>query len=215
VANWAVVVGVDRYWSDAAHLKGAVRDALAMREWLLDPPGGDVPADNLQLVLAPGPNGAQPEADVEWALGTKANIIVAINDLMQLSGGQGERLYFYFAGHGLTARVSNRDESALLGTDFTSINTDNSIALRSLWEYFETTQFADQFFFVDACRNVPPWGEGAEFELGRWTPSWAKGSASFLKRALSGSGRHGSRSTNSCSSSMSVWLTPCLISSMR
>jgi len=169
VTNWAVVVGVDRYWSDAAHLKGAVRDAFAMREWLLDPAGGDVPADNLQLVLAPGPNGAQPEADVEWVLGTKANIIVAINDLMQLSGGQGERLYFYFAGHGLTARVSNRDESALLATDFTSINTDNSIALRSLWEYFETTQFADQFFFVDACRNVPPWGEGAEFELGRWT----------------------------------------------
>ena len=49
------------------------------------------------------------------------------------------------------------------------MNTDNSFALRSLWEFFETTQFADQFFFVDACRDVPPWGEGAEFELGRWT----------------------------------------------
>ena len=169
MANWAVVVGIDRYWSEAAHLKGAVHDALAMREWLLDPAGGDVPADNLQLILAPGPNSPAPEAGVEWVLGTKANIIVAINDLMQLSGGKGDRLYFYFAGHGLTARVSNRDESALLATDFTSINTDNSIALRSLWEYFETTQFEDQFFFVDACRNVPPWGEGAEFELGRWT----------------------------------------------
>ena len=88
---------------------------------------------------------------------------------MQLSGGKGERLYFFFAGHGLTTRVSNRDESALLATDFTSVNTDHSIALRSLWEFFETTQFDDQFFFVDACRNVPPWGEGAEFELGRWT----------------------------------------------
>ena len=88
---------------------------------------------------------------------------------MQLSGGNGERLYFFFAGHGLTSRISNRDESALLATDFTSVNTDHSIALRSLWEYFETTQFDDQVFFVDACRNVPPWGEGAEFELGRWT----------------------------------------------
>jgi hypothetical protein len=167
--NWAVVVGIDRYWSEAAHLKGAVRDALAMREWLLDPAGGDVPPDNLQLVLAPGPASPELDESLQAIPATKASIIVAINDLIQLSGGKGERLYFYFAGHGLTARVSNRDESALLATDFTSVNTDNSIALRSLWEFFETTQFDDQFFFVDACRNVPPWGEGAEFELGRWT----------------------------------------------
>ena len=78
---------------------------------------------------------------------------------MLLSKGEGERLYFFFAGHGLTARVSNRDENALLTTGFNAVNTDHSIALRSLWEFFETTQFRDQFFFVDACRNVPPWGE--------------------------------------------------------
>ena len=54
----------------------------------------------------------------------------------------------------------------MLATDFTPVITDNSIALRSLWEYLETTQFDDQFLFVDACRDVPPWGDGAEFELG-------------------------------------------------
>ncbi|HZG36946.1 MAG TPA: caspase family protein [Gaiellaceae bacterium] len=169
MANWAVVIGIDRYWSEGAHLRGAVRDALAVREWLLDPFGGDVPADNLQLVLAPGPHSPPVDEALAAVPGTKANIIVAINNLIQLSGGKGERLYFFFAGHGLTTRVSNRDESALLATDFNSVNTDNSIALRSLWEYFETTQFDDQFLFVDACRNVPPWNEGAEFELGRWT----------------------------------------------
>jgi uncharacterized caspase-like protein len=172
VANWAVVVGIDRYWSEAANLRGAVRDALSVREWLLDPAGGNVPAENLQLVLAPGPNSPPLDPELEQLPeGTKANITVAINNLIQLSGGTGERLFFFYAGHGLTARISNRDESALLATDFTNVNTDNSIALRSLWEYFETTQFDDQFFFVDACRNVPPWGEGAEFELGRWTLS--------------------------------------------
>ena len=170
MSNWAVVVGIDRYWSDGAHLRGAVRDALSVRDWLLDPAGGNVPPENLQLVLAPGPS--SPPLDPELAqrpVGTKANITLAIDNLIQLSGGKGERLYFFFAGHGLTARVSNRDESALLATDFTRVNTDHSIALRSLWEFFETTQFDDQFFFVDACRNVPPWGEGAEFEIGRWT----------------------------------------------
>jgi hypothetical protein len=170
MSNWAVVIGIDRYWSEGAHLRGAVRDALAVRQWLLDPAGGNVPPDNLQLVLAAGPHSPKLDPELEQLpVGTKANIIVAINNLIQLSGGKGERLYFFYAGHGLTARVSNRDESALLATDFTSVNTDHSIALRSLWEFFETTQFDDQFFFVDACRNVPPWGEGSEFELGRWT----------------------------------------------
>src|SRR5215210_982505 len=168
MANAAVVIGIDRYWAESAYLKGAVRDALAMRGWLLDPAGGGVPADNLQLVLAPTKDSPQVADDVEWAQATKANIIMGVNSVIQLPG-KGERLFFYYAGHGLTTRVSNRDESALLGTDFTPLLTDNSIALRSLWEFFETQQFDDQFYFVDACRNVPPWGEGPEFELGRWT----------------------------------------------
>ena len=93
--------------------------------------------------------------------------MIAINDLLAMSGGKGERLYFFYGGHGLTARVDNRDENALVASDFNAVNTDNSIALRSLWEFFETTQFRDQFFFVDACRNIP-W-ENREFEIGRWT----------------------------------------------
>jgi len=169
MANWAVVIGVDRYWSEGANLRGAVRDALAMREWLLDPAGGNVPEANLQLALSR--TDSSPAVDPAFGAleATKANLVIAINNLMVLSGGKGERLYFYFAGHGLTTRVSNRDESAVLATDFTNINTDQSLALRSVWEFFETTQFEDQFLFVDACRNVPPWGDGAEFELGRWT----------------------------------------------
>jgi hypothetical protein len=169
VASWALVVGIDRYWSEAAHLKGAVRDALSLRKWLVDPAGGNVPPDNVLLVLAPANESPDPGDDVEWEQGTKANITLAVNNLVQLSGGKGERLFFYYAGHGLTTRVSNRDESALLATDFTDVLTDNSIALRSLWEYFETLQFDDQFFFVDACRNAPDWLNGGVFSLGAWT----------------------------------------------
>lgn len=163
--NWAVVIGIDRYWSDRASLHGAVNDALSMREWLLDPQGGNVPAKQLLLLLSPR---QEAKPDVEFVEATKDNINLAINDLMLISKGEGERLFFFFAGHGLTARVSNRDENALVTTGFNAVNTDHSIALRSLWEFFETTQFRDQFFFVDACRNVPPWEEH-EFEIGRWT----------------------------------------------
>jgi hypothetical protein len=164
VENWALVIGIDKYWSDQAMLQGGVRDALRMREWLLDGAGGGVPAEHLVLVLAPRDDDPQ---DAKFVEATKDKIMIAINDLLSMSGGKGERLYFFYGGHGLTARVDNRDENALVASDFNAVNTDNSIALRSLWEFFETTQFRDQFFFVDACRNIP-W-ENKEFEIGRWT----------------------------------------------
>ena len=164
VENWALVIGIDKYWSEQATLQGAVRDALRMREWLLDGAGGGVPAEHLVLVLGPRDD---DRPDLPFVDATKDKIMIAINDLLSMSGGKGERLYFFYGGHGLTARVDNRDESALVASDFNAVNTDNSIALRSLWEYFETTQFRDQFFFVDACRNIP-W-ESREFEIGRWT----------------------------------------------
>jgi Caspase domain len=98
---------------------------------------------------------------------TKDNIVTAINDLVVAAEGQeAERLYLYFAGHGITARVANRDESALVTPGFDALHTDHSLAFRSIAEYFETTAFADQFLFIDACRNMP-WAD-REFEIGRW-----------------------------------------------
>ncbi len=96
---------------------------------------------------------------------TKDNIVTAINDVVT-AAGPADRLYFFFAGHGITARVANRDEGALVTPGFDELHTDHSLALRSLTEHFETTPFQDQFFFVDACRNVP-WRD-REFEIGRW-----------------------------------------------
>src|SRR5215218_4646207 len=164
MANWAIVIGVDRYWTEQASLKGAVRDALRVRDWLLDPAGGNVPEANMALMLSPVA-GKEPPG-VEYVEGTRGQIVTTIEELLDRSGEKGERLYFFYAGHGLTARVSNRDENALVAQDFSQTLTDNSLALRSLWERFETTQFEDQFLFVDACRNIP-W-ENVEFEVGRW-----------------------------------------------
>jgi hypothetical protein len=161
--NWAVVIGVDRYWSDHASLKGAVKDALRMRDWLLDPAGGDVKEENMALILSPN---AGDDPGVKTPEAARDAIVTSIADLLKRSKGEGERLYFFYAGHGLTARVNQRDENSLVCSDFTDVLTTNSLALRSLWEFFETVQFQDQFFFVDACRNIP-W-ENVEFEVGRW-----------------------------------------------
>src|SRR4051794_3727848 len=164
MASWAVVIGINRYWLPQACLDGAVKDALDMRKWLLDPDGGNVPKENLTLLLAPR-KGEEPR-NVQSTDATKDNIVQGIAELVQRSGGQGERLFFFYAGHGITARVSNSDETTIVGTDFTDVLTDNSCTLSSLLEFFETTQFQNQFFFVDACRNIPWKGE---IVPGRWT----------------------------------------------
>lgn len=162
MASWAIVIGIDRYWTERACLRGAVRDAGKMHEWLLSQDGGAVPEENITLLTRPLPRRRRPKGSLD---ATKDSITTAIAELVRRSGGEGERLFFYFAGHGLTARIDFSDEPTLVAADFTDVLSDNSISLRSLWEFFDTTRFADQFLFVDACRN--PWP--GELVVGRWT----------------------------------------------
>ena len=79
---------------------------------------------------------------------------------MTKSEGRGEPLWFYFSGHGVTAEWANREESALVFPGVDPSRPVQTLAVRSLAEFFETTQFKDQFFFIDACRNrVDPIGD--------------------------------------------------------
>jgi hypothetical protein len=170
--NAAIVIGADEYGSDEFRLFGAVRDATAFCSWVLDPNGGNVPRENVRLLLARRGDDKPPDDPRlrEDAPATKDNIVTAINDLVTASelpdAEASERLYMYFSGHGINARVANRDESALVTPGFDDLHPDHSLAVRSLTEFFETTRFADQFFFLDACRNVP-WTK-REYEIGRW-----------------------------------------------
>jgi hypothetical protein len=124
-----------------------------MREWLLDPKGGNVPDSNLILLLSPHKVG--PPDDVVWTEASREDIIRAIEDLLTRSAGQGERFFFHFSGHGLTARINFSNESAIVPEDFEDILPDKTLTLRSLFELFQATQLEEQFFFIDACRNIP------------------------------------------------------------
>lgn len=163
MASWAIVIGIDRYAIQDAALGGAVRDALDVREWLFDPQGGNVPEANLALVL--GPAEGAPDPGVEAAAPDRNSATKAVAELIQRSGGAGERLYFYYSGHGISARTGFSDEDAMLFSDFEWLLPDNSWSLRSLWEYFATFQFQDQIMLVDACRNAP---RIQEVRIGHW-----------------------------------------------
>ena len=165
MANWAIVIGVDQYWNPGACLRGAVRDALRMRAWLLSGDGGGVPAENLTLLLSPAAD--SPEVDITGVIpATRDNIVLALDDLLQASSGQGERFFFYFAGHGATARIDFSNQDSIVPADFTPRLTSKAIPLRSIFEYLQASQFGEQFFFVDACRNIPWEGEEREFRVG-------------------------------------------------
>jgi len=165
VANWALVIGVDQYWTPAACLRGAVRDALEMRAWLLSAEGGNVPADNLFLLLSPAADSAKVDISPVPSA-TRDNIVLILDDLLQASGGQGERFFFYFAGHGATARIDFSNQDSIVPTDFTPRLTAKAIPLRSIFEHLQASQFGEQFFFVDACRNIPWEKEEREFRVG-------------------------------------------------
>lgn len=153
MSNWAIIIGVDKYWKSDACLKGAVRDALNMREWLINIDGGAVPARNCYLLLSPTPDSPSLPSGLQILEATYDNIINAIEDFFNRSYVQGENFYFYFSGHGLTSNIGYED--SIIASDFTEILTTKSISLDSLLALFKATSFKRQFFFIDACRNIP------------------------------------------------------------
>lgn len=146
MANHALVIGCDRYWDEASDLRGAVRDAQAVRQWLLDPERGAVPRQNLTLLLGP--------AGEEIAV-TRAAIVSAIETVLRRADGDDGTLYFYFAGHGLTATADGYDEPCLLPGDFQPNYREPALPVRAVVEQFATSSLATQFLIVDACRGVP------------------------------------------------------------
>lgn len=161
MANWAIVIGVNEYWTPQASLAAAIPDALRMREWLLNRKGGAVPSQNVFLLLSPRPKDLP--ASIKSLPATYEMIVKVIENVVQRSGGSGDRFFFHYSGHGLSAWVNYSEEDALVPSDFTPQFTTKSLSLRSILEYFGATQLREQFFFIDACRNIP-W-EG-DFRIG-------------------------------------------------
>lgn len=163
MANWAIVIGINEYWTPSARLTGAINDAINMVEWLTDAKGGNVPLRNLFFMSRPTPQ-AVLSADIEQYDATWENLVRVINRLVTKSGRKGERLFFYFSGHGLTNHENFSDEQAIIMADFEDMFPNKAALLRSIYEFFQATQFKEQFFIIDACRNMLNWKN--EFHTG-------------------------------------------------
>jgi len=95
------VVGVDKYAAPHLNLKGAVRDAISVAEYLLEGPDPIVDYINhLKLLLSRTDASPTPPPSLPALPATMANIVNAIQDITRKPG---ERLYMHFSGHGLMA----------------------------------------------------------------------------------------------------------------
>ncbi len=77
-----------------------------------------------------------------------------MRDLAGKAAGPDDRLYVHFSCHGLSA-TGLLGGDAVLPADFKTAVPTLSLQIQGLLDYLKTGRFRLQFFFIDACRNVP------------------------------------------------------------
>jgi hypothetical protein len=142
----ALIIGIDEYAH--APLTSAVNDALAFRRALIDL--DLVPQTNIQLLTA-------PLTDVSQGGATREVITKALYEFYD-HGNQYERLYFFYAGHGLMAYrgVLDNLRNAIMPVDVENLSYQGNLLL-DFDELRERLRFngpGEQLFFIDACRNL-------------------------------------------------------------
>lgn len=144
----ALIIGVDEY--AGRPLTSAVNDAVAFRETLLEL--GMVGTDQVTLLTTPARHPTARDA-------TRRNIKAEI-DRFYRSGEQYDRLFFFFAGHGLLAyRDGGRAvlHTAILPADVEDLRRDGDLLI-DVDELLDVMSLAgprEQFYFIDACRDLP------------------------------------------------------------
>jgi Caspase domain len=153
MADWALAIGVSKYLA-APSLSACINDVVEFRKWLISPKEGNVPETNIILSLSPT-NPSDVPNGLQYGDARSDDMIIAIDELIRRSGGQGERLFFYYSGHGLSNEENFIEEDAMIGSDCSAQFPDKALSLQSVTNYLATFQFKQQFFFFDACRDIP------------------------------------------------------------
>jgi hypothetical protein len=173
----AIVIGINKY-KHLTDLKGPVNDAMCFREWLLDPDGGDVPKDQIDVLLseADAPHACpDPALPAEAVLSSidYARIDELFDDLITIAADTGERvgrrLYVFLAGHGLGPTPS--ETVVLMSNGDNAQRSGFHIPGRRYIEWFRAAAlFEEIVLFMDCCRDIPgpvqmkppPWPDSSD-----------------------------------------------------
>jgi hypothetical protein len=157
VSDRALLVGCDAYPRlPGGDLRAAVRDTLAVRDWLLRDSGGGLAREDITLLVSHSANGAQAEAGDVDGPASRPEIARAVRRLVE--GPEQRRLYVYFAGHGCRTDPDNalKSRDAILLTDFTLDDpVSASIDVEDLKRRLAMAPFREVIMIVDACRDLP------------------------------------------------------------
>ena len=170
--DWAVIVGICRYYPELGDLDSPENDAQAFYEWVTSPApgGGGVPDDHAKLVLSSHyrkrrgvPVGMKPPTleAVESHLIYLRNLAKA-----RIEEGKGprvgRRLYLYFSGHGC---APTRKETAILMANATRDCVYHLTGEPCADWFLFANRFEEVVLLMDCCsepyskvvRYVPPW----------------------------------------------------------
>jgi Caspase domain len=152
MTDFAVVVGIARYPQLSAEgvavdLDGPDNDALAVRDWLVDPNGGMLQPANVRLVRSadfdpidpndPEPAKARIERELSWVE-------------QQTAQAAGNRLYLYFSGHGFSPVL---EEGALFTAEASQTYPQYVYAHAWLRWFRRAQRFRETVLWMDSCMN--------------------------------------------------------------
>jgi hypothetical protein len=151
--HYAVLVTINHY-PGLSDLAGPEHDGTAMREWLLDPEGGGLELEHVNLIRSSdfaatnNPDDANP---------TERELVRALNNWLRVPGGWrervGGRIYLYFAGHGFTAGTGIGDPA--LFTAIAQIGDTAHIAgYRYAAKIVNAGFFDEVVLIMDCCQDV-------------------------------------------------------------
>ena len=106
MTDYALVVGIAEY-PGLTNLVGPDTDAQAVHDWLVDPTGGNLDEQNVELIRSSQFDPVDPQDPKPASGGVKAALLRIAAKTQQASGN---RLYMYFSGPGFAPTL---EEGAL------------------------------------------------------------------------------------------------------
>jgi Caspase domain len=146
VTDYAVVVGIATY-PGLTNLAGPDTDAQAVYDWLVDPEGGRLEQQNVELIRSAQFDPVDPQ-DPKPASGAVKAALLRIAAKTQQAPGN--RLYMYFSGHGFAPAL---EEGALFTAEASQLAPFHIYAHSWLKAFRRAGLFRDVALWMDCCMN--------------------------------------------------------------
>jgi hypothetical protein len=151
MGSYAIIIGINHYTppenDGLKTLLGAINDSQTIFDWVTGP--GGVPAANCRLIQS-SPNPLNP---------VKTQIDRAVTDIVRMvianDNKDADRLYFYFAGHGLGVQ-GDRENNGLCMADWDDYMGDAATLSSSEYKrkFINEGLFKEIVIWLDCCRTT-------------------------------------------------------------